>query len=111
MLARIREVVMEKSVVIHSKRLFTQLSAFGEDDHGHMEALAGRDDLLFAFGIGLMSRSENYYKTPTYTEPTAQVDWQAMGIHVTHPESPGDRLRRLLVSSAHEPGDKTFLES
>jgi hypothetical protein len=111
MLARIREVVMEKSVIIHSKRLFTQLSAFGEDDHGHMEALAGRDDLLFAFGIGLMSRSENYYVVPSYTEPTAQVDWQAMGIHVTHPESPGDRLRRLLVSSPHDPGDKTFLES
>jgi hypothetical protein len=60
MIARIQEVVLEKGVTLHSRALVRQLRAFGESDSGKLEALAGHDDLLFAFGIALMSRSENY---------------------------------------------------
>lgn len=111
MLARIREVVMEKSAVIHSRRLLKQLSAFGEDDHGHMEALAGRDDLLFAWGIGLMSRSENYFKAiPDQGGSSLMPDWEALGIHVRHPELPNERIRRLMAMDSREPTEKSYLE-
>lgn len=60
MIARIREVISERACTIHSDVLLSQLGSFGENDDGRMEALAGHDDLLFAWGIALMSRSENY---------------------------------------------------
>lgn len=110
MLARIREVVMERSAVIHSKRLFGQLSAFGENDSGRMEALQGHDDLLFAWGIALMSRSENYFKMPPQDTPVPGTDWQSLGIRVRRLETPMDRINRLLGSAAREPVEKSFLE-
>jgi len=112
MLARLREVVMEKSVTIHSRRLYKQLSSFGENDSGHVEALAGRDDLLFAFGIAIMSWSENWYKAPMQSDSlsAADIDWEAMGIHVQKPESPQERMRRILATP-EEPHEKSFLES
>ena len=112
MLARVREVVLERSAVIHSKRLLAQLSAFGENDSGRMEALAGHDDLLFAWGIGLMSRSENFFKAiDTPGVPFEMPNWEAMGLHVLKPEQPYDRLKRLLAIHANEIRSKTFLES
>jgi hypothetical protein len=44
-------------------------------------------------------------------DPGLMPDWQALGIHVLHPESPADRLRRLLLPSSREPDERTFLES
>lgn len=110
MLARIREVVMEKSAIIHSRRLFKQLASFGESDSGHIEALAGRDDLLFAYGIALMSRSENYYKAPTHAELwTPPIDWQSLGIAVKSEVSPNEHLRARLLGD-DEPTPKSFME-
>ena len=80
MIARIREVINERSTIIHSEKLLKQLSAFGESDSGKLEALAGHDDLLFAWGIALMSRSENYFpSSPTLWTPPA-VDLQSLGV-------------------------------
>lgn len=62
MLTRIREVIDEQTAVIHSAALIKQLADFGENDEGRLEAQQGHDDLLFAYGIALVSRSENYYK-------------------------------------------------
>lgn len=112
MLARIREVVMEKSAIIHSRRLLTQLASFGESDSGRVEALAGHDDLLFAWGIALVSRSENWYVAPTSTGsfPITEPDWTALGIHVTREEEPMDRLKRLLAQARTEAPEKSFME-
>jgi len=86
MIARIREVVLERSAVIHSRRLYKQLATFGESDSGRMEGLSGHDDLLFAWGIGLMSRSENY--TPPFdTDVTVRPDFASLGLRVKHYES------------------------
>jgi len=60
MVARLREHMMEKSCVLHSHQLLTQIRNFGENDSGRLEALAGHDDLLFALMLAMMSRSENY---------------------------------------------------
>jgi hypothetical protein len=114
MLARLREVVMERSVTIHSRRLMKQLSDFGEKDSGRMEALSGHDDLLMAFGIALVSRSENYYPAPgSVASPSfEQPDWRSLGIHVIQPESSGDRLRRILAWRDEETSEpQSFLEA
>jgi hypothetical protein len=64
MMARIREVVMERSCTVHSRALVKQLRSYGAKDSGAMEALAGHDDLLMAFGIALMGRFQNYTVAP-----------------------------------------------
>ena len=111
MLARIREVVMERSAVIHSRRLLNQLASFGENDSGRMEALAGHDDLLFAWGIALMSRSENYFKVTANMEaPPLEPDWNALGLRVLRPEDPQARLRRLMAMQDRGTEEKSFLE-
>lgn len=61
MIARIREVITERTTTIHSAGLLKQLANFGENEAGRTEALSGHDDLLFAFGIALCSRRENYF--------------------------------------------------
>lgn len=110
MLARIREVMMEQSAVIHSRRLLKQLAAFGESDSGHMEALAGRDDLLFAFGIALMSRSENYYRMPSGASPSVDlVDWAGLGVHVRPQETVAHRLQRIMGYAPWQ-DTRTFME-
>lgn len=63
MIARLRECILEKSLILHSRALLTQLRNFGENDAGRMEALAGHDDLLMATMLSLISRSENYVAT------------------------------------------------
>ena len=73
MISSIREVIQERTAIVHSRLLKTQLSNFGESDSDKMEALAGHDDALFAWGIALMSRSENYVAR-TFTSGTAQQD-------------------------------------
>jgi hypothetical protein len=47
-----------------------QLANFGENESGRTEALTGHDDLLFAFGIALCSRRENYFAPTTAAAPT-----------------------------------------
>lgn len=64
MIARLREAIDEQTMILHSEKLLSQLRAFGESDDGRLCALAGKDDLLFACGIALMSRSENHYAVP-----------------------------------------------
>ena len=61
MIARIREVITERTCTLHSAELLKQLANFGENEAGRTEALSGHDDLLFAFGIALCSRRENYF--------------------------------------------------
>ena len=78
MLARVREAVMEGSAVIHSAKLLRQLADFGENDSGRLEARVGHDDLLFAWGIALMSRSENYFVAGTH--PVATPGWGAVSL-------------------------------
>lgn len=77
MLARLREVMMERSAIIHSRALITQLRCFGENDSDKMEALSGHDDLLFAYGIALMSRSENYVAKRVVKPNPLQLPFQA----------------------------------
>lgn len=109
MLARMREVVLEQSAIIHSKRLLAQLENFGYSDAGRTEALSGHDDLLFAWGIALVSRFENYYVMPPVASgPVEKVDWEHLGIHVTHPENPQERLRRILSTEASP--TRSFME-
>lgn len=112
MLARIREVIMEQSAIIHSRRLLNQIADFGEDDHGHTEALAGRDDLLFAFGIALMSRTENYFVMPKQTDPSSllEPDWSALGLRVRREETPEDRIRRIMSIRGEDDHPRSFME-
>lgn len=111
MLARIREVIMEQSVTIHSRRLLNQIANFGENDAGFTEALSGRDDLLFAFGIALMSRSENWYKMPSQGGASTDVDWEGLGLHVRREETPMERLRRVMqMRDDDDTRPKTFME-
>jgi hypothetical protein len=99
---------MERSAVIHSRRLLTQLASFGEADSGRMESLAGHDDLLFAWGIALVSRTENYFAMPPQATTAAMPDWQSLGLRVLHPESAPDRLRRLMATP--DRSNRGFLE-
>jgi hypothetical protein len=95
MLARIQEVILEKRVALHSRALVRQLRTFGESDSGKLEALAGHDDLLFAFGIALMSRSENYVVkrgVPLHAAPA--FPWAQAGLD--HTPDPEDRDRTVL---------------
>lgn len=61
MIARIVEVVKKKLCIIHSESLLTQLQSFGESSERRYEALAGKDDLLFAFGIACAVWGEEKY--------------------------------------------------
>lgn len=61
MIARMVEVVKQKLCVIHSEALLSQLQSFGENDSGRYESLAGKDDLLFAFGIACAVWGEEKY--------------------------------------------------
>lgn len=60
MISRLVECIKEKACIIHSEALLNQLQSFGESDTGRVEALSGHDDLLFAFGIAVVVRSEEY---------------------------------------------------
>ena len=61
MISRIVEVIKQKACVLHSEALLTQLQSFGESDAGRYESLAGKDDLLFAFGIACAVWGEEKY--------------------------------------------------
>jgi hypothetical protein len=108
MLARIREVVTEQSATIHSRKLLSQLGAFGYTDADRTEALSGHDDLLFAWGIALMSRSENFFVAPSAGPVQGMPNWASMGMHVLRSETPQQRLARLLRTV--EMKEKSFLE-
>ena len=88
MISRIREVIEEHSALIHSRLLLTQLRNFGESDSNKMEALAGHDDALFAWGIALVSRSENYVAQHLYATGGAQaerIDLERLGYPLQEP--------------------------
>jgi len=80
MIARIREVINERTCTLHSVTLLKQLANFGENESGRCEALSGHDDLLFAFGIALCSRRENYFPTAAQApDTTNRFDPSAFG--------------------------------
>jgi hypothetical protein len=79
MIARIREVIDERSATVHSIKLVKQLGDFGENEAGRLKALAGRDDLLFAWGIALMGRFE-YYVGAIPQPESPEPDWSHLGI-------------------------------
>lgn len=99
MIARIREVITERSATIRSQKLLKQLSAFGESDSGKLEALAGHDDLLFAWGIALMSRSENYFAQPSSSVETIvkTPDWRDYGVRFEQPYDPKTEAGRHIA--------------
>jgi len=70
MINRIVEVVKQKLCTIHSEALLTQLQSFGESDSGRYESLAGKDDLLFAFGIACAVWGEEHYHVDVQPERT-----------------------------------------
>lgn len=74
LIARLEEHLTEKCVVIHSRALLDQLGLFGYSDKDRMEALAGHDDLVMAYAIALVSRSENYYPMPKELDTDEPVD-------------------------------------
>jgi hypothetical protein len=106
MLARVQEVVLDGSALIHSRALLRQLAYLGENESGRYEALAGHDDLLMAYAIALVSRAENYF-TPQPQPPTATtVDWAGLGIHVVPTVAGGVdwlRLHQRWLADAQRP--------
>lgn len=77
MIARIVEVIKQKACTIHSEALLTQLQSFGESDTGRYESLAGKDDLLFAFGIACAVWGEEKY-TQGIVQPRQTVTREAL---------------------------------
>jgi hypothetical protein len=82
MLARVREAIQERSCLLHSAKLLKQLADFGENDAGRLEAMTGHDDLVFAWGMALVSRSENYVAKSIPVTETEEPDWARFGITV-----------------------------
>lgn len=74
LIARLEEHLREKCVVIHSRTLLDQLSLFGYSDTERLEALSGHDDLVMAYAIALVSRSENYYPMPKVEDNDEAID-------------------------------------
>lgn len=82
MLARVVEAIKERACVIHSEVLLNQLQSFGENDSGRLEALAGHDDLLFAFGIAVTVRSEEYLSMVSEETKRTATREQLQGVGV-----------------------------
>lgn len=82
MINRIVEVVKEKLCTVHSEALLTQLQSFGESDSGRYESLAGKDDLLFAFGIACAVWGEEHYhvEQPNSRRKMTRESMQAAGV-------------------------------
>ncbi len=81
MLANLIQVVKERSCVIHSRTLLDQFHNFGQNDSERYEAISGHDDLLIAYSIALVSRTENYFAEHKTGNQKA-IDWAAAGIRV-----------------------------
>ena len=112
MIARLREVIMERSCIIHSQKLLQQLSDFGENESGRLEAIQGHDDLLFAFGIALVSRSENYVAKKFKYEPEPDYDLAGMGIKTVADTSRllFDHQQKILSGRGRTTGKGSYLE-
>lgn len=85
MLSRLRQVVQTRQTIIHSEKLLTQLQNFGMNDAGRYEAETGHDDLLMAYGIGVVVRTDNYFPQSTSTiTPTLDelASCRAAGLHI-----------------------------
>jgi hypothetical protein len=113
MLARLEEVLLERSVTIHSRALLTQLRCYGRSDSGAMEALAGHDDLVMAYGIALMGRFQNYVPHKPRAASLVQMPFDAM--HMEHQPDIRDRdaamLQEVLAGYGSVPQHpKSFLE-
>lgn len=80
MLANLIQVVKEQSCIIHSRTLLDQFHNFGQNDSERYEAISGHDDLLIAYSIALVSRSENYFKMAE--QQRAKVDMEHAGLKV-----------------------------
>jgi hypothetical protein len=93
MIARLREAMQERTCLLHSRALVKQLRAFGENDAGKMEALAGHDDLLFALMMALVSRSENYVAAHLYGEAKREVTLSLDRLGYSEAEDPDDTSR------------------
>lgn len=114
MIARIREFVNEKCGTLHSATLLKQLANFGENESGRTEALSGHDDLLFAFGIALCSRRENWFpKAEQVVSITRNTfDPSAFGFPMTaHTvgESVAEHWRKLKRGPKQSIEDKDYL--
>ncbi len=84
MISRLVETIKERACVIHSEALLNQLTSFGESDTGRVEALSGHDDLLFAFGIAVVVRSEELGRYVSHDLEKGKVTLehvQAAGVH------------------------------
>jgi hypothetical protein len=107
MLARIREAILERSITIYSAKVLKQLGDFGQTDSGRWESIKGHDDLLFALGMALVSRYENYIKVLPKGEDPGEPPWKEFGLDVQH--GPGAarawKRERLLTED-----DYTYLD-
>lgn len=89
MIARAIEAVKEKTALVHSEALLQQMQSFGENDSGRLEALAGCDDLFFAWSIAVTVRSEEYItiNQEAKREMATVEDLRALGLHATPDQS------------------------
>jgi hypothetical protein len=110
MIARMREVIDERSALIHSRALLTQLRTFGEKDSGAIEALSGHDDLLMAWGIALMGRFQNHIPQTSHAQIALQFPFDAL--HLQHQEEIHDRdaamLSRVMGASVGASAETTI---
>lgn len=81
MLANLIQVVREQTCIIHSRTLLDQFHNFGQNDSDRYEAISGHDDLLIAYCIALVSRTENYFAM-TAQKKSTQVNWEAAGMKI-----------------------------
>lgn len=97
MLARLREVVCERSITIRSERLLNQMASFGENDSHRFEALSGHDDLLIAFMIALVVRADQYVApafAAKYRTVPDEPDWAALGLNIRPEYDPATVIAR-----------------
>ena len=111
MVARLREAIMERTIKIHSSKLLSQLANFGENETGRLEAVQGHDDLLFAFGIALVSRSENYVAKHV-VQVEEDYDLAGFGIKTVGDTSRmlEDHRKKILAGIRHTAKKDSYLE-
>lgn len=113
MIARLREVISERSVVIRSEKLLTQIGSIGENESHHVEALQGHDDLLFAFMIALVVRVEVYTAMQPGTAPrTWERSLESIGLDIQEYsfEEAMQKHREKVLRGEKTPPHRTYLE-
>jgi len=96
MLARLQQVVLDRSLLVHSRALLTQLRTYGEKDSGAFEALSGHDDLLMAMGIAIMARFQNWLPKVSQASQVLQMPFDAA--HLEHQQDIHDRDAQMLAT-------------